>query len=199
MNGIQAEIVDQIPERFAVSVLEFADGLCMYEEFVSIKEEKELIETIDNETWDTKLIRRTQQYGYIYDYTSKTASLKTIPIPTWCDFIIQRLIERKIFRRPPDQMIINEYQPGQGIFPHIDNINSFGDGIVSISLGSDIIMDFISATNPLHKKSIMLPKRSTISLYGPARYEWRHGIPARKSDKGIKRGRRISLTFRNMK
>lgn len=39
-------------------------------------------------------------------------------------------------------MIINEYEPGQGISPHIDNINLFKDIIVSLSLSSDCIMIF---------------------------------------------------------
>ena len=59
-------------------------------------------------------------------------------------------------------------------------------------------MDF---TNPKtgEKKSIVLEDCSLIILSGPARYEWQHAIPARKSDtiNGIKteRDRRVSLTF----
>lgn len=34
-----------------------------------------------------------------------------------------------------------EYKPGQGISPHIDHIK-FGPVIVSLSLGSDIVMRF---------------------------------------------------------
>lgn len=55
-------------------------------------------------------------------------------------------------------------------------------------------------TNPKtsEKKSIALEERSLIVLTGPARYEWQHAIPARKSDiiDGIKteRTRRVSLT-----
>ena len=39
-------------------------------------------------------------------------------------------------------MIVNEYEPGQGINPHIDNTNLFRDTIVSVSLGSPTIMIF---------------------------------------------------------
>lgn len=41
-----------------------------------------------------------------------------------------------------DQLIINEYQPGQGINPHIDNVKLFAEPIVSLSLGSECIMEF---------------------------------------------------------
>jgi alkylated DNA repair dioxygenase AlkB len=52
------------------------------------------------------------------------------------------------------------------------------------------------------KKSIVLEECSLIVLSGPARYEWQHAIPARKSDliNGIKTERacRVSLTFRKV-
>ncbi len=41
-----------------------------------------------------------------------------------------------------DQLIVNEYQPGQGISPHIDNKTLFSDIIVSLSLGSNAVMIF---------------------------------------------------------
>ena len=41
-----------------------------------------------------------------------------------------------------DQLIVNEYQPGQGISPHIDNQTLFGDVVVSVSLSSNTIMTF---------------------------------------------------------
>lgn len=41
-----------------------------------------------------------------------------------------------------DQLIINEYTPGQGINPHIDNPTLFSSPIVSLSLGSDCVMEF---------------------------------------------------------
>ncbi|MEM6811640.1 MAG: alpha-ketoglutarate-dependent dioxygenase AlkB [Pseudomonadota bacterium] len=52
------------------------------------------------------------------------------------------------------------------------------------------------------KQELYLEERSLIKLAGPARKEWLHGIPARKSDivNGLKiaRKRRISITFRNV-
>jgi hypothetical protein len=47
---------------------------------------------------------------------------------------------------------------------------------------------------------LWLAPRSLLLLQGTARYEWQHGIPARKSDvrngQRVQRGRRVSLTFR---
>ena len=61
-------------------------------------------------------------------------------------------------------------------------------------------MDF---THPsLGQKSILIEPRSLIIMQGEARYNWRHGIAKRKSDKFegqiLKRARRVSLTFRTV-
>ena len=48
-----------------------------------------------------------------------------------------------MFPQRPNQLIVNEYTPGQGIHAHIDR-DLFEDGIVAISLLSDIQMIFDS-------------------------------------------------------
>ncbi len=175
--------------------MEDIPGLHFITNFITLEEEKELLKQINKQVWSSALSRRTQHYGYIYDYKSREAVQETNPIPEWCQFLITRLMEKELLKNVPDQLIINEYMPGQGIFPHIDDPVSFEDGIVSLSLESDIIMDFIRDT----KKHVMLKRRSVIVLHGDARYKWKHGITARKSDFGLKRSRRVSLTFRKMK
>ena len=48
-------------------------------------------------------------------------------LPEWLDNIAGRLYRDKLFKIKPDQAIINEYNPGQGITSHIDCIPCFGD------------------------------------------------------------------------
>lgn len=50
----------------------------------------------------------------------------------------------KYFPVKPDQIIVNEYTPGQGIAPHMDHSGSFDEWIVSISLISGVTMNFQS-------------------------------------------------------
>jgi alkylated DNA repair dioxygenase AlkB len=178
-------------------------GLGCLEGFVEKNEEAGLLERIDTEPWRTELRRRVQHYGYRYDYRARSAleSDRIGPLPEWLDPVCRRLVEQGIFGRPPDQAIVNEYLPGQGISAHIDCVPCFGDVVASLSLGSAVTMR-LSHPKSGESRDIRLAPRSLLVLSGEARYEWRHGIPARKSDlwegARIQRGRRVSLTFRTM-
>jgi alkylated DNA repair dioxygenase AlkB len=92
--------------------------------------------------------------------------------------------------RPFDQMLVNEYAPGQGISPHRDYA-PFGRTVVSLSLLSPCVMDFRHVATGR--------KGSLLVLSDEARYDWEHGIAPRKRDvwQGVRwdRGRRVSVTF----
>lgn len=57
-------------------------------------------------------------------------------------------MENVVFQEHPempihfDQLIVNQYEPGQGIESHIDKPALFEGIIASISLGSDCFMEF---------------------------------------------------------
>ena len=170
-------------------------GLQYIPNFISAAKEQSLIEAIDQQPWLNDLKRRVQHYGYKYDYKARAVTNDSYlgPIPEWVIPIALKLSFK------PDQVIVNEYEPGQGISTHVDCVPCFGDMIASITLGSGATMQF---TNADHKDEIYLGPRSLITLSDLARYDWTHAIPARKSDvvNGFKimRERRISLTFRKV-
>lgn len=160
-----------------------------------------MLKKIDAHPWLDDLQRRVQHYGYKYDYAQHkiNSEMYIAPLPDWASNIATKL-HQHYSDTLPDQVIVNEYQPGQGIANHTDCKNCFRDTIISLSLGSECVMDF---THPsLGQKSILLEPRSLIIMQGEARYDWRHGIAKRKSDKFegqvIKRARRVSLTFRTV-
>ena len=80
------------------------------------------MECIDSAPWMTDLKRRVQHYGWRYDYSARFVSedMKAAPIPAPMRDLAEMLHERGWFDRPPDQIIVNEYEPGQGIAPHVD-------------------------------------------------------------------------------
>lgn len=113
---------------------------------------------------------------------------------------------------PARQVILNLYRPGEGITPHVDLLGRFGDGIVGLSLLAGTVMSFTPASATSHadtqelKHQLWLPARSIIVLEKEARYDWKHGIPARKQDfveghNGVEnqwrdRYTRVSITIR---
>jgi len=98
----------------------------------------------------------------------------------------------------PDQMIVNEYEPGAGIGAHRD-MAVFADAIVCVGLGSTCVMQF-SHSRSGRDEHILLEPRSALVLSGDARSAWEHSIPARRADvwmnRELARSRRVSLTFR---
>jgi alkylated DNA repair dioxygenase AlkB len=191
---------------FAVNAqaLTVVDGLSYKAEWLSPREEQELTETIDTAAWSTELARRVQHYGYQYDYKARRvdSSMRLGELPNWLLPWAQRLVDQGFFSSPPDQVIVNEYQPGQGISPHIDCQPCFGDVVASLSLHSGCIMDFTRTGDP-RRVPVWLAACSLIVLQGPARYAWKHGIVKRQRDtiagQTILRGKRISLTFRHVR
>ena len=85
------------------------------------------------------------------------------------------------------QAIINLYQPGEGITPHIDLLGRYGDGIIGVSLSSSCIMRFDRAEpgqseDERTRWDLYLPERSIVILSREARYDWTHGIDKKKRD-----------------
>lgn len=178
-------------------------GLQYIPAFITEEEEQALIDSIDQNTWLSDLKRRVQHYGYKYDYKARAVSNDAYigALPGWLEPIAERLHKQGIFETQPDQAIVNEYKPGQGISPHVDCVPCFGGTIASLTLGSGATMQFQNPQTK-HKEVLYLQERSLIVLNGPARYDWTHAIPGRKTDVvdgfKVERQRRVSVTFRTM-
>ena len=139
----------------------------------------------DGRGWDTlaATIERVRRYEFIIPDTEKN----TYNSGTTVRF--QSL----------NQLTVNEYKRGEGIGSHIDTQSAFSDGLISISLGADCVMEFKEQKTG-EKKLVHLPPRSMLLMSGPARYSWEHMIVSRGTDfvngKLIPRKTRTSLTLR---
>lgn len=172
-------------------------------DFISEEEEEKLLEEINSFEWSNILQRRVQHYGYKYDYKNKTEPIEEVDsIPNCFQFLIDRLLEKNMIQMRPNQLIVNEYEPGEGIGPHVDSV-LFDKEVVSVSLGSDIMMEFTNNFRATLKSNLYLKRRSVLVLKEDARYKWKHEIAKRKFDtvdnKKLERKTRISLTFRKIK
>lgn len=151
-----------------------------------------LLDLIYTWDWCLDLKRRTQHYGYKYDYRHRSIneSMKVGPIPEVLCHLNDKMISDGLLDVKFDQVIINEYKAGQSITPHIDCTPCFEDTICTLSLGSEYVMDFMNWKTK-EKFKLLLEVGSLLILSGEARYDWTHGLKPQKGD-------RVSVTFRKV-
>lgn len=174
-------------------------GLAYLPQLLTLAEQVKVLAAIDKMPWQDDLKRRVQHYGYKYDYKARAVnhSMYVGPLPRFAVEVAHRLMSHGLIDELPDQLIVNEYHAGQGISAHLDCEPCFKNTIVTISLGSTYEMDFISLESS-EVRSTRLEPGSALVLRGAARDQWKHRIKARKNDHGVPRGRRVSLTYRNV-
>jgi alkylated DNA repair dioxygenase AlkB len=175
-------------------------GLVYRPAFLDATRETALLTAVDARPWLADLKRRVQHYGYKYDYKARAiaTSMFVGPLPDFAVELAGQLVQEGLLLDAPDQLIVNEYAPGQGISAHIDCEPCFKERIVTVSLGSAAEMEFRSQDEARPRVHLLLEPRSALLISGEARYHWTHAIRGRKSDHGRPRTRRVSLTFRNV-
>ena len=103
------------------------------------------MELIDKQQWLNDLKRRrVQHYGFKYDYKARRVvrDMRIGKLPEWLEELAEKLCADGHMPEVADQVIVNEYEPRQGISNHIDCEPCFDNTIVSLSLGSGCFMDF---------------------------------------------------------
>src|SRR5688500_5462108 len=183
--GVDAQDIPNIP------------GLTYLPDYVTEQKELELVAEIDRQPWDTAWERRRQPYGGAYGRGKGPAPA----IPLWGRALADRMHKEGLSERPFDHMLVNEYEPAQGIALHRD-YDPFDRTVASLGLLADCVMDFRRPADG-SRESLLLQRRSLLVLSDQARYEWEHGIARRKNDRWqgilIPRARRLSVTFRLVK
>ncbi|CAO1439051.1 unnamed protein product [Diamesa serratosioi] len=191
------------------------NGLIVLENFVTEEMEQKLISELQWEESgeENKLKhRKVQHFGYEFLYGANTVDLETPlskQIPKDCDLLWKNLSEKlpQFSGWKPDQLTVNRYEPGNGIPAHCDTHSRFEDPIISLSLGSDVVMEFRQPETKV-QSSVLLPRRSLLVMSGESRYGWTHGITSRINDVVVtsngnmsvrKRNLRLSFTFRKIK
>ncbi|XP_048244026.1 alkylated DNA repair protein alkB homolog 8-like [Haliotis rufescens] len=204
--------VSQVPASVAPSS-EMPTGLVMLPDFVTPEWETRLLDEINwkeeaNEAQRTLKHRRVTHYGYEFKYGINNVDPNDpLPdaVPESCREFLSRAMAIGVVKHYPDQLTVNQYEPGQGIPPHVDTPPAFEDGLMSLSLGSQAVMDFRHPDG--RHLSVLLPRRSLLVMTGDSRYIWSHGITPRKSDivptpdgglTLVNRGTRTSFTFRKL-
>lgn len=190
--------------------LSWPKGL-LYIQALTKEESKDLLKLLDEPVQSDILERKVQHYGYKYDYTLRepqTRVLKKIDsIPKLIYELMMSFIKKGYLKCEANQVIINYYEPGQGIAAHRDHYPIFDEEISTLSLGStyNMILKHHSS-HPEYDKDIEISVRleigSLLVLRKDARMTWTHEIKKVKNDvvdgQRIPRGKRTSLTFRTV-
>lgn len=172
-------------------------GLKYCANYLTEDEEKNLLKLLGESKELTPIThskdsRNVIQYGYTYAY-NRSGVTKCSPIPEIYKKLIDTERVKKVLGSDYEfnQLIINQYNPGQGISAHIDHTKYFGHVIFCISIGASTVIDFSKEDK---NDAILAEPKSAYAMTGDSRYLWKHSIAGKKSQNGI----RYSLTFRKV-
>lgn len=171
--------------KYQDNLNEEPSGLIVILDFVTDEIEDKLLGLLK---WDECKMknRQVQHFGYEFIYGQNTVDYRNPlerKIPVECDELWTLLDEKcpKFNGFRPDQLTVNKYEPGNGIPSHCDTHSVFEDPIISLSLGSSIVMEFKDPINGKHF-SKLLPRKSLLIMSEESRYGWTHGITPKTSD-----------------
>jgi len=126
-------------------------GLHLLEEFLSAEAEAEIVGRVERDVeWSTNAgHRRVAHFGHTFSYATRAVDFgaATTALPEWTAPLLERLRHAVAPLGlgewvEPDQLTVNEYEPGQGIAAHVETHSAFGDVLCGISLQSGVTMDF---------------------------------------------------------
>ncbi|CAB4281556.1 unnamed protein product [Prunus armeniaca] len=206
-------------------------GLWLCRDFLPPQRQSSLLSTIQNEGWFTQASHnQAMRFGDLPSWAAELShSIRKVVLAS--DFVLEPIVlgstdnvnenacsfPSDLFCREPlfDQLILNSYQPGEGICAHID-LMRFEDGIAILSLESSCVMHFSSVDGTsrgflmdgekdpaMAKIPVYLTPGSLIFMSGEARYLWKHEInrmPGFQKWEGeeLNQKRRISITLRKL-
>ncbi|XP_004292652.1 PREDICTED: alkylated DNA repair protein alkB homolog 8 [Fragaria vesca subsp. vesca] len=205
-------------------------GLWMCRDFLSPQNQSALLSTIQNEGWFTEASHnQAMRFGDLPGWAAELSdSIKEVVLSCGSDSHLIDLgssggkenvspFSPELLAREPlfDQLILNSYQPGEGICAHVD-LMCFEDGIAILSLESSCVMHFspVEGTSGdflvdgekdprTTKIPVYLTPGSLILMSGEARYQWKHEInrkPGFQKWQGeeLNQKKRISITLRKL-
>ena len=171
-----------------LSNCEGINGLYYIENYLdeyNLNDVKKFIQNVNLEHIGNRASRRVAHYGYYYSYDR--SGLKTAPqIPVELNNLIYLPLLNDVNF---DQIIINEYKPGQKIAYHTDHQTLFGPIIACITVGQEVPIYF------KYGKEIkqVIPKEGSMYIMtGEGRYKWQHMSNNDTS------GTRYSITYRTI-
>ncbi|CAG0922114.1 unnamed protein product [Notodromas monacha] len=146
--------------------------------------------------WKQMSNRRLQNWGG-YPHPKGMVSED---LPKWLSDECEKLLKSEVTEgKKPNHVLVNEYEPGQGLLPHLDG-PLFYPVICTINLGGPALLQFYKEQN-LDKSvgGLLLEPRSLVVLKDSLYTEFHHGIEATRADVMMNVWNLGSTTFKDEK
>jgi alkylated DNA repair protein alkB family protein 6 len=178
----------------ACKILNIPDSMFYIPNFVNHKEEADLLNAIPSHRWIQLQHRRLQTHP---SSLTKSNILLEAPLPSWLmDPIILKFKSLGLFsdspHHAPNHVLINEYNPNEGIMPHEDGA-AYYPIVATVSLSSALCLDIYgksqdgeeSRLNPTPKWRVLQEPRSLLVTCGSAYTDTLHGISEFEVDEDL--------------
>lgn len=180
--------------------------------FITPEEESHIIKnvySVPKPKWTCLSNRKLQDYGGV----PHEKGMIPEKIPDWLQKYVNKVADLDVFDgKTPNQVLVNEYLPKQGIMPHTDG-PLFYPTITTISCGSGTVLKFLENNEKRHTVCEVYLERCSLVVVKEELYtKYLHTIEEKDCDSlencansnvipeniPLKRGTRISLTIRNV-
>lgn len=171
------------------------DSMFYIADFIDHKEEADLLNAIPSHRWIQLQHRRLQTHP---SSLSKSNTLLEAPLPLWLlDPIVSKFKSLGLFsdspHHAPNHVLINEYNPNEGIMPHEDGA-AYYPIVATVSLSSTLCLDIYEKTqdgeesrlNSTPKWRVLQEPRSLLVTCGSAYTDTLHGISEIEVDEDLR-------------
>lgn len=161
-------------------------GLTLMEDFIAPEREEAIIaiaraaidvckdDPLDRKQPKRGPMRRYAHFGFSYDWSQvrydKAALIPTRPVPDSLKALASEVKATLVVPDAFDAIVVNEYETGGGIHPHVDSSN-LAELIAIMSVGEVCTTTFAREDRSF---VIHIPRRSLLVMRGQVRYEWTH-------------------------
>lgn len=164
-------------------------SLFVLPDFISEALETQLLSNItaSKAKWQKVKGRCLQEWG---GTLSKRGALIPAPFPSWLQAVVDSVSRATgIYGdRPANHVLVNKYEPGEGILPHEDG-PCYCPAVAILSVGAPTVMRFVAKRTDDPQDgggrvvaSVLLPPRSLLVFKDEAYTECLHGIDAVAED-----------------
>ncbi|KAG9817311.1 hypothetical protein KCU98_g12020, partial [Aureobasidium melanogenum] len=170
------------------------DSMFYITDFINDKEEADLLNAIPSNRWIQLQHRRLQTHP---SSLSKSNTLLEAPLPPWLvDPIISKFKLLGLFsdspHHSPNHVLINEYNPNEGIMPHEDGA-AYYPIVATVSLSSALCLDIYeknqnedqAPVGSSPKWRVLQEPRSLLVTCGSAYTDTLHGISEVEVDENL--------------